>query len=148
MPGRTPVPDAVRGLIDPQAASLGWLRFVAPSENELTERLGQEFPWLTKAEVVHTSVIDDVAYRGAITVLEILRKRTPSTKEIHIGFAVGKSMRKVAEKLAEQLSQPWSDLPETLAFHSLVSGFDVHSPLCLPKTTSGQKSLMLVRSRC
>lgn len=117
------------------AALKKWLRFVAPGEDTLTQRIRAEFGWLQHAEVVHTSVLDDVAYRTAALVIELLRSyaRGPHPKEeVHIGFAGGHSMSMVAARLGELLSQPTDGLPKDIVFHSLVAGFDLATPVLSP----------------
>lgn len=115
------------------AAAHNWLQFLAPREDQLSQTLRTRYPWLQQAEVVHTSVVDDVAYRAAVMVVELLRAHCRRHKEVvHIGFTGGYSMRTVAETLAALLQQPTDNLPKTVVFHTLVAGFDVDTPVTDP----------------
>lgn len=117
------------------AALHNWLQFTAPRQDQLSQQMSHDYPWLHQVEVVHTSVVDDVAYRAAAMVVELLRayRRPPHPKaEVHVGFAGGYSMRTVAEKLAALLQQPIDDLPDTVVFHTLVAGFDFDTPVTDP----------------
>jgi hypothetical protein len=118
------------------AASKNWLQFIAPREDHLSQQVHQHAPWLQAVEVVHTSVMGDVAYRAAVMVVELLRayRRPPHPKdEVHVGFVGGYSMQLVAEHLAGLLrQQPIDGLPQTVVFHTLVAGFDVDTPLTDP----------------
>jgi DNA-binding transcriptional regulator LsrR (DeoR family) len=117
------------------AASKGWLSFVSPREHHLTRRIQEDFTWLQGVEVVHTSVFDDVAWRTAVLIVQLLRayRRPPHRKnEVHIGFAGGYSMKRVAEQLSQLLRREDLELPSTLVFHALVAGFDVSTPVTDP----------------
>jgi DNA-binding transcriptional regulator LsrR (DeoR family) len=117
------------------AAKQGWIQYVAPAEHRLREQLLKDHAWLQGVEVVHTSVFDDVAYHAARMLLELLRTRRRSPygkKEVHIGFAGGHIMRRVAERFAGLLGQSHDGLPESLVFHALVAGFNVDEPTTAP----------------
>ncbi len=117
------------------AAHHGWIRFVPPYELGLREGLKKQYHWLEDVQCVHTSVFDDVGYRGAEMLLELLQKRhrSPySKKEVHIGFAGGNSMRKLAQIFMYMLRQPIEGLPEKAVFHAMGAGFDVFDPTTDP----------------
>jgi hypothetical protein len=116
------------------AASRNWLQFIGPREDYLSQKMREYFPWLQQVEVVHTGVVDDVAYRTAVMVVELLRARAKllDKEEVHIGFAGGYSMRTVAEKLAALLKQSTDPLPRKIVLHALVAGFDVETSVTDP----------------
>ena len=114
------------------AASRGWIRFVAPHEHSLREQIKKRCGWLKDVEVVHSAVFEDVAYHGAAMLIEMLQQYRLSKKEVHIGFAGGHAMRKLAWAFAQLLREPTDGLPETVMFHSMVAGFDVYDPTTDP----------------
>ena len=115
------------------AAAHNWLQFLGPREDRLSDTMRTHYPWLQQAEVVHTSMMDDVAYRAAVMVVELLRAYRRRHKDIvHIGVTGGYSMRTVAEKLAALLQQPIDGFPKTVVFHTLVASFDVDTPVTDP----------------
>jgi DNA-binding transcriptional regulator LsrR (DeoR family) len=107
------------------AASRDWIRFVAPHEHGLREKIRGKCPWLDEVEVVHSAVADDVAYHGAEMLVDLLRKLKEQKDEVHVGFAGGHSMRKVCRSLAQLLRQPREGLPKSVVLHAMVAGFDV-----------------------
>lgn len=112
------------------AAAKGLIRFVAPHERELEERLRERYGGLS-VTVAQTAVADDVSYHVARTLLELVRARAaqPGVKEVHIGFAGGSSLRAAARILADLLCRPPFDpLPVRLVFHAMVAGFNVEDP--------------------
>lgn len=112
------------------AASQGWVRFVAPCEYALRAQIKKRCRRL-EVEVIHTSVFDDVGYHAAEMLVDLLQKHgePPYSKdEVHIGFAGGHAMRKVAQTFAGLLRQPTEGLPKTVVFHAMVAGFDVNEP--------------------
>lgn len=114
------------------AASRGWMRFVAPHEHALQEKIRHRFGWLQNVEVVHTSVFEDVAYHGASMLIGVLQQLAPSHPEVHIGFAGGHAMRKLAWTFAQFLREPIDGLPRAVVFHAMVAGFDVLDPTTDP----------------
>jgi len=92
------------------AAARGWLQFVPPVHDVLTRMMQEEYPWLHYVEVVDTATFSEVAYRAAVLVRELVRRRVRHADPVAIGFAGGFSMRTVAEKLSQTLSQA-TDLP-------------------------------------
>ena len=117
------------------AASEGWLQFLPSPELALRQQIEDRCSWLRAVEVVHTAVFDDVAYRGAQMLLRLLKTHhaPPYKKEVvHVGFAGGHSVRKLALAFAKLLRRPADDLPETVVFHALVAGFNVEEPSTSP----------------
>lgn len=116
------------------AARHGWIQFVPPPENSLRDRLKRRYPWLDDAVVAHTAVFDDVAWQAAEMLVKLLRMRcrVASRNEVHVGFAGGHVMRRVAERLAGLLRRPTEGLPRTVVFHALVAGFEVTEPTTAP----------------
>jgi len=125
------------------AARNGWIRFAAPPDLELREELSEKYPWLSGVKVAHTASFDDVALRGAETVVDLLRsvaKRMRKDKiddekvAVHVGLAGGHSMRRLVQILAAQLGKPVEGLPDKVVFHALVAGFDLHDPTTDPNS--------------
>ena len=114
-----------------KAASLGWIRFVPPQEHTLERRVRKAYPWLHDAIVVPSARTEDVAYRGASMLLELLQQHHDN-KEVHIGFSGGTSLRMLARRFAELLREPAQHLPSRIVFHALVAGFDVSDPTTDP----------------
>ena len=114
-----------------KAASLGWIRFVPPQEYALEKDLRKAYPWLHDAIVVPSARTEDVAYRGASMLLELLQQHHDE-KEVHIGFSGGTSLRMLARRFAELLREPAQHLPSEIVFHALVAGFDVSDPTTDP----------------
>jgi DNA-binding transcriptional regulator LsrR (DeoR family) len=117
------------------AASKGWLQFVGPRGDPLSREILGRHRYLQKVEVVPTGVVEDVAARAAAMLVEMLRehRRGPHPKdEVHIGFAGGHAMRRVAKHLADQLIHPIGLLPQKVFFHALVAGFDWDMPVTDP----------------
>jgi DNA-binding transcriptional regulator LsrR (DeoR family) len=114
-----------------KAATRGWIRFVPPHANRLMARVRGAYPWLQDAVVIKTARMEDVAYRGAEMLLELLQQRY-SGKEVHIGFSGGMAIRTLARRFAELLREPISYLPSKIVFHALVAGFDASDPATDP----------------
>jgi DNA-binding transcriptional regulator LsrR (DeoR family) len=114
-----------------KAASLGWIRFVPPQEHSLEGDLRNAYPWLHNAIVVPSARTEDVAYRGASMLLELLQQHHDG-REVHIGFSGGTSLRMLARRFAELLREPSQHLPSEIVFHALVAGFDVSDPTTDP----------------
>ena len=117
------------------AAKRGWIQFAAPPEYALRDRVKESHTWLHGVEIVHTSVCNDVADKAAGMLLELLRarRRAPYNRgEVHVGFAGGHVMARVARTLARLLRQGTDGLPEVVVLHALVAGFNVDEPLTAP----------------
>jgi DNA-binding transcriptional regulator LsrR (DeoR family) len=118
-----------------RAATRGWLIFQAPLDHILTERLGNEYGSLDGIQVVHSASSEDLAHHGAREILRFLRKYKEGAQqrdEVHIGFAGGPTMRKLARHLANLLCQPQVGMPARIHLHALVSGFNPHDPTTDP----------------
>lgn len=118
-----------------KAAQAGWLRFVPKPSFTLSAKLRARYNWLAGARVVHTSQFEEVAYQGAETLITLLQhvSREPQRK-VHIGFAGGHAMRRLAQIFAQLLNESDAELPETLVLHALVAGFEVLDPTTDPNT--------------
>jgi hypothetical protein len=117
------------------AAAKGWLRFRPPPHQEYAQALRGRHPWLASVDVVHTTVVADVARRAAEVLIELLQGYgggPQPRREVHIGLGGGLTMRLLAQALADELCRPHTHLPETLVFHALVSGFDYDDPTTIP----------------
>jgi len=114
-----------------KAASRGWIRFVPPQEHSLERRVRNAYPWLHDASVIPSARTEDVAYRGANMLLELLQQHHGDA-EVHIGFSGGTALRMLARRFAELLREPTQHLPSKIVFHALVAGFDVSDPTTDP----------------
>jgi DNA-binding transcriptional regulator LsrR (DeoR family) len=115
-----------------RAAARGWIRFVPPQELSLQRQIREmAYPWLHDVSVVQTGRAEDVAYRGAKMLLELLQQHY-SGREVHIGFSGGSSLRMLAQRFAELLRETVQHLPGKIVFHALVAGFDVNDPTTDP----------------
>ncbi len=113
-----------------KAGRKGWLQFCPPQHARHRELLRERCAWLGGIEVPHTATVADVAFTAAKELLRLLRSRR--AEEVHIGFAGGHSMRELAKALARLLCEPHSDLPKTIWFHALATGFDPEDPTTNP----------------
>jgi DNA-binding transcriptional regulator LsrR (DeoR family) len=115
-----------------KAAGQGWIRFVPPQEYLLQRRLKEDrYPWLQDVSVVQAARFEDVAYRGAKMLLELLQQHY-SGKVVHIGFSGGYALRSLARHFAQLLREQTEHMPETIVFHAMVAGFDVYEPTTDP----------------
>lgn len=109
------------------AAKEGWLRFTAPAEQQLADALAEKYSWRrSRVTVVHTAVLDDLARHAAERLLDMVRDHCVSqnTKEIHVGFAGGRTLRKVAKHFADLLREPAEANPKKIVFHAMVAAFN------------------------
>jgi len=118
-----------------KAAGNRWIRFAPPQEHSLERYVRDAYPWLHEAIVVSTARTEDVAYRGATMLLELLQQHHDGT-EVHIGFSGGTGLRMLARRFAELLREPAQHLPSKIVFHALVAGFDVSDPTTDPNAFS------------
>jgi DNA-binding transcriptional regulator LsrR (DeoR family) len=118
-----------------KAAQNGCLRFAPKASFTLSTQLRAQYNWLADAKVVHTNQFEDVAYQGAETLITLLQhvNREPERK-VHIGFAGGHAMHRLAQIFAQLLDESDAELPETLVLHALVAGFEVRDPTTDPNT--------------
>lgn len=119
------------------AASKGWIQFMAPLEHSARQDLMTRYTYLDGVEVVRTAVYEDVADRAARMLLDLLRARTRppyKSSEVHIGFAGGHVMRRVARTFAELLRGSPEGMPDSIVFHALVAGFKVDDPTTAPNS--------------
>ena len=115
-----------------KAAASGWIRFTPPQEYSLHRRIKEEtHPWLQDVSVVQTLRSEDVAYRGAKMLLELLQQHY-SDREVHLGFSGGYALRLLAGRFAQLLREPTEHLPQKIVFHAMVAGFDVYEPTTDP----------------
>jgi DNA-binding transcriptional regulator LsrR (DeoR family) len=114
-----------------KAASRGWIRFVPPQQHSLEADIKHAHPWLHEAIVIPSARTEDVAYRGAKMLLEMLQQHHHDA-EVHIGFSGGTALRLLARRFAELLREPAQHLPSKIVFHALVAGFDVNDPTTDP----------------
>lgn len=112
-----------------------WIRYVPPLEYALESQLKEKYPWLDGAYTAHSSQFHDIAYYGAETLISLLKRIHHQNKdEVHIGFAGGHAMRKMASIFAQLLPHHEGKIPRTLVLHALVAGFDVYDPTTDPNT--------------
>ncbi len=134
------------------AAKRGWLRYHAPIEADLRERLKERHTWLGDVEVVQTASSDDVARHAAKLLLRLAREHrrgNPLSEEFHIGFAGGNLLRKTARCFEEMLRTP-DALPKWIVFHAMVAGFNANDPITDPNAFFayfGPEQALQVRAR-
>jgi DNA-binding transcriptional regulator LsrR (DeoR family) len=115
-----------------KAAKLGWIRFTPPHEFDLHRDIKDDrYPWLQDLSVVPTARTEEVVFRGAKMLLEILQQHF-SGAEVHIGFSGGYALRLLAQRFAQLLREPGEHLPREIVFHAMVAGFDVSEPTTDP----------------
>jgi DNA-binding transcriptional regulator LsrR (DeoR family) len=118
-----------------EAARRGWIRYVPPPEHVLERRLKELHRWLTGCQVVHTSTFDDIAYSGAEMLIGLMRDfKHQGKEEVHVGFAGGHAMRKLAQTLATLVRQFDAELPKKVVLHAFVASFNVYEPITDPNT--------------
>jgi DNA-binding transcriptional regulator LsrR (DeoR family) len=113
------------------AAKNGWIRFETPLQYSLQRKFREAYPWLQDVSVVATANSEDVAYRGAKMLLELLQQHY-ADREVHIGFSGGYALRKLAQRFAALLREHARHLPREIVLHALVAGFDVYDPTTDP----------------
>ncbi len=115
------------------AASSNRFRYVPPLEEQLSSQLHQEHSWLTRVEVIQTSVAADIAHHTAALLMELIgehRQQHPDSREIHIGFAGGYLLREAARLFARSLQGTTEDLEGfAFCFHAMVAGFNPLNPM-------------------
>jgi DNA-binding transcriptional regulator LsrR (DeoR family) len=115
-----------------EAATEKWLTYVPPTTYLLESRLKKKYKWL-KSHVVQTSQFEDVAHHGAEQLLELLRDlKTSNGDEVHLGFAGGHAMKKLANTFSKMVTQPDPTIPKKIVLHAIVAGFDVYEPTTDP----------------
>jgi DNA-binding transcriptional regulator LsrR (DeoR family) len=114
-----------------KAARQGWISLKLPQSDTLQRQIRDAHPWLHDVSVVQTGRSEDVSYRGAKMLLELLQQHY-ADREVHIGFSGGSSLRMLARRFAELLREPARHLPRKIVFHALVAGFDVNDPTTDP----------------
>lgn len=118
-----------------KAAKAGGLRFVPKPSFTWSSKLRTQYGWLADVKVVHTNQFEDVAYQGAETLLSLLQHvKREANRAVHIGFAGGHAVRRLAQIFAQLLDESDADLPDTLVLHALVAGFEVMDPTTDPNT--------------
>ena len=120
-------------------ARRGQLRYEPPQHVVLQNRLRNAHPWLQDVQVVHTTVVRDVADEAAKTLVGLLQRyrKEKGRDQVHIGFAGGHTMRALARALARRLCEPSEHLPERVVFHALAAGFDPQHPTTDPNAFFG-----------
>lgn len=109
-----------------RAARNGWLRYDPPPEQSLQQQLEERYEWQSgRLSVVHSAVLNQVAREAAETLLELVRecREEQGLDTIRIGFAGGRSLRKVAQHLSQLLSVGSKRNPKEIVFHAIVSAF-------------------------
>jgi DNA-binding transcriptional regulator LsrR (DeoR family) len=103
----------------------GSLQFVPPVTQALGRRLQAGRKWLEdRVEVVHTADVENIAYRAAGRLLDIMRDS--ARPDFHVGFAGGGLLEQTARILAAKLSAAEIDpnlLPKRLYFHAMIGRF-------------------------
>ncbi|MGE0374825.1 MAG: hypothetical protein AB7I48_15375 [Planctomycetaceae bacterium] len=95
---------------------------------ELADKLLKAATWLqNKLTIVNTASLDVLTFVAAQRLVELIRDKAAldgSRGTVHVGFAGGRTLRLLAEKTAQLLSEPHASNPKTLVFHAMVAGFD------------------------
>lgn len=115
------------------AAKNGFIGFVPEISYTQEERIKKQYNYLEDIKVVHTTKFEDVAYHGAKMLLNMVQSYRDKKEEVHIGFAGGHSMRKLAQIFAELLRNA-DKLPSKMILHAMVAGWDVFEPTTAPTT--------------
>jgi putative sugar-binding domain-containing protein len=113
------------------AARQGWIRYAPPLDHALASEFKECCPWLRDTRVVTSGVFGDVAHLAAEMLANLIHEHSQppySKDEVHVGFAGGHAMRRVAKAFAQLLRDPPMQLPRTVVFHAMVAGFDVQNP--------------------
>ena len=118
-----------------KAYSNKWITYTPPRETKLESDFADKYIWLQRPKIVHTLCFEDVAYKAAELLVDILSDLKGSEKDTaHIGFAGGHAMCILAQTFAELLKTAKKKLPAKIVLHALVSGFDVREPTTDPNT--------------
>jgi DNA-binding transcriptional regulator LsrR (DeoR family) len=109
-----------------KAAREGFLSFKPPLEFKLANGLVQRYRWPEeRVTVVASPVPRDLASRAAAKLLDLIRTyKSFACDPVHIGFAGGRMLRRVAEELAMLLCEPSSENPQKIVFHGMVAALD------------------------
>jgi DNA-binding transcriptional regulator LsrR (DeoR family) len=109
-----------------KAVQDGWFEFKPPLEFELAAWLARAYSWKEdQVTVVASPHLDDVASRAASKLLDLIRTyRKFKQDPVNIGFAGGRTLRRVAERLAQLLCKPSRENPKKIVFHAMVAAFD------------------------
>jgi len=115
------------------AAQKGWIRFTGPIAVDLSEKLKSQFPFLHDVRVVRTAVSEDISQHASGMLLKMIQKlieENPGKKEVHIGFAGGSTLRRLAGYFAQELQNPIETgrLPNKIVFHAMVADFNSEEP--------------------
>jgi len=103
-------------------------------EHVMADRIHYE-RHLQEVRVVHTALFQDVGYRAAETLLELViqhAKRNRGKDCVHIGWPGGYSMHKMARYFADRLRRPIPGMPKSICLHALVGGADPKDPTTDP----------------
>jgi DNA-binding transcriptional regulator LsrR (DeoR family) len=116
-----------------------WVKFHAPPEVRLAERIQARWDWLVRqrVEVVETALAENVACRGAEALVQMVKElhsNQSGRDEIHIGFSSGHAMRWTCKEFARILRTPAGGLPRKIVCHSLVGGFSLEEPNTSPNS--------------
>ncbi len=105
------------------AARNNQLTYHLPFENELAQLIAKENGWkYENVAVVHSRSLNHVAQAAANRLLVQIQS-FKYLDTVHIGFAGGRLLRLVAEKLAQLLRMPSPENPSRIVFHAMVAAF-------------------------
>jgi DNA-binding transcriptional regulator LsrR (DeoR family) len=105
-----------------------------PLELEMADKI-RHAHHLQDVRVVHTALFQDVGYRAAENLVELVlehAERKGRKDCVHIGFAGGYSMHKLARCFADMLREPRPGMPKAICLHAMVGGADPKDPTTDP----------------
>ena len=112
-------------------AQAGRLQYLAPLELVLGHQIERRWPALERARVVHSVLADDVSYRTAELLIELIQRHlasNPASLEIHLGFAGGRLLRETARILARLIESEPSLHRVRFHFHAVLAAFNARNP--------------------
>jgi DNA-binding transcriptional regulator LsrR (DeoR family) len=113
------------------AAERKWFRFQPPRHDEYRQEI-LDLHALEGIEVISSSEVDVIALAGARMLLRMLRSFGESKEVVHVGVAGGHTIRALMKALANEIGDPFKDMPKVVHFHALAAGFNPDEPSTNP----------------
>ena len=114
-----------------RAAALKWFRFQPPRHDEYRQEI-LNLHALEDIDVTRSSEVDVIALSGARMLLRMLRYLGDSKDVVHVGVAGGHTIRALMQALANEIGDPFKDMPKVVHFHALAAGFNPDEPSTNP----------------